>query len=180
MCRLTSTSTHNQHEPCCSCKSCLWSKYLSVCSHKHSGDTQSPVLVGCVGSVCQWVCWWQAGGWRCSVWLQLPGLHCLAFSMSKSSLPLANSYSHKHRHACWLHPARTLLLIGARSAIFFLFIIFFPPSQEEDFFWQEGAGMALDRQHDPGFRWQLCYDFSARSWLMVWSPSLSFRSLSLA
>uniref|UniRef100_A0A8C2F8V8 Nuclear factor 1 n=1 Tax=Cyprinus carpio TaxID=7962 RepID=A0A8C2F8V8_CYPCA len=92
--------------------------------------------------------------------------------MSKSSLPLANTYSHKHRHACWLHPARTLLLIGARSAIFFLFINFFPPSQEEDFFWQEGAGMALDRQHDPGFRWQLCYDFSARSWLMATEPFL--------
>ncbi|KAL1278760.1 hypothetical protein QQF64_025433 [Cirrhinus molitorella] len=59
-----------------------------------------------------------------SVCLQLPGLHFLAFSVSKSSLPLANTYSHKHRHACWLHPARTLLLIGARSAFFFLFINF--------------------------------------------------------
>ncbi|XP_051570119.1 nuclear factor 1 X-type-like isoform X5 [Myxocyprinus asiaticus] len=53
--------------------------------------------------------------------------------------------------------------------IFFLFINF-PPSQEEDFFWQEGAGMALDRQADPGLRWQLCYDFSARSWLMATEP----------
>lgn len=59
-----------------------------------------------------------------SVWLQLPGLHFLAFSMSKSSLPLANTYSHKHRHACWLHPARTLLLIGACCAFFSLFINF--------------------------------------------------------
>ncbi|XP_051742130.1 nuclear factor I/Xb isoform X9 [Ctenopharyngodon idella] len=44
--------------------------------------------------------------------------------------------------------------------------------EEEDFFWQEGAGMALDRQADPGFRWQLCYDFSARSWLMATEPFL--------
>ncbi|XP_067278476.1 nuclear factor I/Xb isoform X4 [Pseudorasbora parva] len=91
--------------------------------------------------------------------------------MSKSSLPLANTYSHKHRHACWLHPARTLLLIGARCAFFF-YLLIFPPSQEEDFFWQEAAGMALDRQADPGFRWQLCYDFSARSWLMASEPFL--------
>ncbi|XP_037400556.1 nuclear factor I/Xb isoform X12 [Pygocentrus nattereri] len=27
--------------------------------------------------------------------------------------------------------------------------------------------MAVDRQADPGLRWQLCYDFSARSWLMA-------------
>ncbi|KAK9978463.1 hypothetical protein ABG768_020214, partial [Culter alburnus] len=32
--------------------------------------------------------------------------------------------------------------------------------------------MALDRQADPGFRWQLCYDFSARSWLMATEPFL--------
>ncbi|XP_042575552.1 nuclear factor I/Xb isoform X8 [Cyprinus carpio] len=32
--------------------------------------------------------------------------------------------------------------------------------------------MALDRQHDPGFRWQLCYDFSARSWMMATEPFL--------
>ncbi|XP_059414892.1 nuclear factor 1 X-type-like isoform X14 [Carassius carassius] len=32
--------------------------------------------------------------------------------------------------------------------------------------------MALDRQLDPGFRWQLCYDFSARSWMMATEPFL--------
>lgn len=29
------------------------------------------------------------------------------------------------------------------------------------------CGMAWERQSDPGLRWQLCYDFSARSWWMV-------------
>ncbi|XP_067471876.1 nuclear factor I/Xb isoform X13 [Thunnus thynnus] len=31
--------------------------------------------------------------------------------------------------------------------------------------WQ--CGMAWERQSDPGLRWQLCYDFSARSWWMA-------------
>ncbi|XP_016306819.1 nuclear factor I/Xb isoform X6 [Sinocyclocheilus anshuiensis] len=38
--------------------------------------------------------------------------------------------------------------------------------------------MALDRQHDPGFRWQLCYGFSARSWLMATEPFLVNEDLS--
>ncbi|XP_055032780.2 nuclear factor 1 X-type isoform X9 [Misgurnus anguillicaudatus] len=32
--------------------------------------------------------------------------------------------------------------------------------------------MTLDRQADPGLRWQLCYGFSARSWLMATEPFL--------
>ncbi|XP_073669870.1 nuclear factor I/Xb isoform X9 [Paramisgurnus dabryanus] len=32
--------------------------------------------------------------------------------------------------------------------------------------------MTLDRQGDPGLRWQLCYGFSARSWLMATEPFL--------
>ncbi|KAM7372469.1 hypothetical protein PAMP_009633 [Pampus punctatissimus] len=35
--------------------------------------------------------------------------------------------------------------------------------------WEEAwqCGMAWERQSDPGLRWQLCYDFSARSWWML-------------
>lgn len=75
---------------------------------------------------------WQAAG---AGSVQLPGLHFLSFSVSMSPLPLANTHSHKHRRARRPHPARTLLLIGARSAFSF-YLLIFPPSQEVDFFWR--------------------------------------------
>ncbi|XP_026069513.1 nuclear factor 1 X-type-like isoform X5 [Carassius auratus] len=46
------------------------------------------------------------------------------------------------------------------------------PSVGRGFLLAGGEGMAQDRQRDPGFRWQLCYDFSARSWMMATEPFL--------
>lgn len=42
------------------------------------------------------------------------------------------------------------------------------------------CGMAWERQSDPGRRWQLCYDLSARSWWMVGRILPLSRSLPLS
>ncbi|XP_073713794.1 nuclear factor 1 X-type-like isoform X15 [Misgurnus anguillicaudatus] len=110
---------------------------------------------------------WQAAGVGL-IRLQLAGLHFLTFSVSMSSLSVSLTHTHTNTG---IHADRTLLLIGA-CRTFSFYLLIFPPSQEEDFFWPQGAGMTLDRQADPGLRWQLCYGFSARSWLMATEPFL--------
>lgn len=123
--RLTNTSTHIQHEACCSCKRCLWSQYLSVCSHKHSGDTQSPVLVGCVGSVCQCVCWWQASGRLALAPYAYSCPDCTSWRFlcqSPLSLSLTHTHTNTGMHAGCILPARSSWLVLARHSSFYLLI----------------------------------------------------------
>lgn len=108
------------------------------------------------------------------------------FSVSMSSFPLPFTHTHrarlthhacKHDHACCLHPSSVLLLIGVCLVIFLYLLIFSHPRKRILFFpplhfWRESEWMTANRQADPGLRWQLCYDFSARSWLMVCPLSL--------